>query len=90
MALIADSGGRAHAKQPEPAQQVADDQHLLEDSILQGAQQQHRDPPPDVRQVRRDDIQADPGLEGQDVQAQAAAADQHGQPGTAQQVVSWF
>jgi len=83
-----DRGGGPHAEQPEPAQQVADDQHLLKDSVLQRAQQQHRDPPSDRRQARRDDVQADPGFEGQDVQDQAAAADQRGQPGAAQQVAS--
>jgi hypothetical protein len=78
--------GRAEPDQPEPAQQVPDDQDLLEQAVLQGGQQQHRDAPPYVRQVRRDDVQRDAGPEREVVQPEATAADHRGEPRAAKQV----
>jgi hypothetical protein len=71
-------GGGTDAEHPEPAEQVSDDKHFLEQAVLQRGNQQHRDPPPDVGRVRGDDVQGDADLEGDVVEEQAAAADHGG------------
>jgi len=78
----------AHAQLAQPGQQVAEYDDLFEQPVLQGGHQQHRDPPPDGRQVLRDDVQRYARLVRDEVQAQAAAADQRREPGAAQQVAA--
>jgi len=77
---------RAHAEFSQPGQQVPGDEDLFEQPVLQGGQQQHRNPPPDVRQVLRDDVEGDTRLVRDEVEPEAGAADQRRQPGAAQEV----
>jgi len=78
--------GGPDAEPVQPAQQVADHDDFFGDGVLGRGQQQHRDPPPDVRQVLRDDVQRDADVKGDHVQAQAAAADDRGEHGAPGQV----
>ena len=77
---------RGHAEFSQSGQQVPGDENLFQQAVLEGGQQQHRDPPPDVRQVLRDDVQGDARLVGEQVEPQAAAADQRREPRPAQEV----
>ena len=70
---------RGPAELVQPAQQVADDQDLLEDAVMHGGQDQHGYPPPDRGQRLRDHGQAQPEMEGEQVEAQACPADHRGE-----------
>src|ERR1700733_6006952 len=63
----------------EPGQQVAGDQDLFKQAVLQRGQQQDGIAPPDVRLVLRHHVQRDARLVGDEVQAEAASPDERGQ-----------
>ena len=78
--------GGADAKEPQPRQQVAGDQDLFEQPVLQRGQQQDRDAPPDVRQAFRDDVEGGAGLVGEEIKAEPAEPDHRGEHRAARQV----
>ena len=63
------------AQLTQPMDQVPSDQHLLEQRVLRSRQDQHRDPPPHVRQVRGDDVEVGARVPRHEVEEQAAAPD---------------
>src|SRR5579859_2591942 len=84
-----------HDRPDGPAQllqsghQVPDDDHLFEDRVLRGGEDEHRYRPPDVRQRRRYHGHVEPGLPRGDVEPETRDADERGEPGTEQRVEAW-
>ena len=66
--------------------QVARDEDLLEQRVLRGGKDEDGDPPPDVGQVRRDDVEVGAGVPSDEIEEQAAATDDGGERGSAQDV----
>ena len=72
------------AEPTQPVQQVRRDQHLFQQRVLPGGQDQHRDPPPNVGQVLRHHRQVGAEPPGGEIEPQSGAADDRRQRQTRQ------
>ncbi len=81
-----DDRDRAPGELAQPGHQVADADDLFEDGVLQRRQDQDRDRPPHVVEVRGGDRRVQSEGAGREVQAQAGDADRGGEDGAAEEV----